>query len=166
MQALPLEIKVMKTQARIREWVQHFGEDGVYVSFSGGKDSTVLLHLVRELYPDVEAVFINTGLEYPEIQSFVKTFENVTFLRPKMSFVDVIKKYGYPLISKEVSECVSLGKKGSKRNDGKCSYRLKKLFGTALDNGLYKKSFGTCATEILRRNAEVYLKQRASGLIR
>ena len=133
LQALPLEIKVMKTQARIREWVQHFGEDGVYVSFSGGKDSTVLLHLVRELYPNVEAVFINTGLEYPEIQSFVKTFENVTILRPKISFIDVIKKYGYPLISKEVSECTSQAKESLKRNDGKYSYRLKKLLGTAID---------------------------------
>lgn len=95
LQSLPLEVKVAKTKQRIREWVTHFGKDGVYVSFSGGKDSTVLLHLVRELYPDIEAVFINTGLEYPEIQKFVKTFDNVTILRPKMRFDEVIKKYGY-----------------------------------------------------------------------
>lgn len=47
LQALPLELKVMKTQQRIREWVQYYGENGVVISFSGGKDSTVLLHLVR-----------------------------------------------------------------------------------------------------------------------
>lgn len=101
LQSLPLEVKVAKTKQRIREWVTHFGKDGVYVSFSGGKDSTVLLHLVRELYPDIEAVFVNTGLEYPEIQRFVKTFDNVTILRPKMRFDAVIRKYGYPVISKE-----------------------------------------------------------------
>ena len=56
--------------------------------------------------PEIKAVYVDTGLEYPEIKKFVKTFENVTILRPKMSFVDVIKKYGYPMISKEVSECV------------------------------------------------------------
>lgn len=78
----------------------------VYVSFSGGKDSTVLLHIARQVYPDIEAVFVNTGLEYPEIQQFVKTFDNVTILRPKMRFDEVIKKYGYPIISKEVSEKV------------------------------------------------------------
>ena len=67
LQALPLELKVAKTKLRIREWVNEFGVEGVYVAFSGGKDSTVLLHIVRQLYPEVEAVFVNTGLEYPEI---------------------------------------------------------------------------------------------------
>lgn len=102
-QGLPLSIKLIMTQQRIREWVREYGIDGVYVSFSGGKDSTVLLHIVRQMYPEIEAVFVNTGLEYPEIQKFVKTFENVTILRPKMRFDEVIKKYGYPLISKEQS---------------------------------------------------------------
>lgn len=103
MQSLPLSAKILMTKRRIREWYDYW--DGqVYVSFSGGKDSTVLLHIARELYPDIEAVFVNTGLEYPEIQSFVKTFDNVTILRPKMRFDEVIKKYGYPIISKEVSQ--------------------------------------------------------------
>ena len=56
LQALPLEVKVRMTQNRIREWVSEFGTSGVYVSFSGGKDSTVLLHIVRQMYPDIEAV--------------------------------------------------------------------------------------------------------------
>ena len=106
LQALPLSLKVSLTKQRIRQWVNEFGVEGVYVSFSGGKDSTVLLHLVRELYPNVEAVFCDTGLEYPEIREFVKTFDNVTWLKPKMNFRKVIEKYGYPFISKEVSECV------------------------------------------------------------
>lgn len=103
MQALPLGAKILMTKNRVREWVREYGEDGVYISFSGGKDSTVLLHIVRSMFPDVEAVFVNTGLEYPEIQKFVKTFDNVTILRPEMRFDEVIKKYGYPLITKEVS---------------------------------------------------------------
>lgn len=103
MQSLPLSAKILMTKRRIREWYDYW--DGqVYVSFSGGKDSTVLLHIARELYPDIEAVFVNTGLEYPEIQSFVKTFDNVTILRPKMRFDEVIKTYGYPMISKETSQ--------------------------------------------------------------
>ena len=106
LQALPLKLKVRLTQQRIREWVSEFGTDGVYVSFSGGKDSTVLLHIVRELYPDIPAVFCDTGLEYPEIRQFVKTFDNVVWLKPKKNFFQVCEEYGFPLISKEVSECV------------------------------------------------------------
>ena len=105
-QALPLEAKIIMSKQRIREFVSEYGIDGVYVSFSGGKDSTVLLHLARSIFPEIPAVFIDTGLEYPEIREFVKSFENVKWLKPKMTFKQVIKKYGYPFISKEVSDCV------------------------------------------------------------
>lgn len=112
LQALPLEVKITKTKQRLKEWIDEFGVDGVYVSFSGGKDSTVLLHIVRQMYPDVvKAVFVNTGLEFPEIVKFIKTFNNVDVIKPKTSYVEVIKKYGYPIISKEVSECVSGARK-------------------------------------------------------
>lgn len=47
LQALPLNVKIEKTKQRIREWIDRYGVDGVYVSFSGGKDSTVLLDIVR-----------------------------------------------------------------------------------------------------------------------
>ena len=106
MQSSPLSVKVALTKQRIREWVNHYGLDSVYVSFSGGKDSTVLLHIAREMYPEMKAVFIDTGLEFPEIRDFVKTFDNVDWVKSKMTFKQVIEKYGYPMISKEVSECV------------------------------------------------------------
>ena len=109
LQALPLERKVGFTAARIAEWYNHFNGK-VYVSFSGGKDSTVLLHLVRSLFPDVKAMYVNTGLEYPEIVQFVKTFDNVDIIRPKISFKQVIEKYGYPVIGKEVSQNLSSAK--------------------------------------------------------
>ena len=105
LQSLPLERKVLITQSRILEWYNYWNGQ-VYVSFSGGKDSTVLLHIVRNLFPDVEAVFVDTGLEYPELRAFVKTFDNVTCLKPKMNFRQVIDTYGYPLISKEVAKVI------------------------------------------------------------
>jgi len=66
----------------------------VYVSFSGGKDSTVLLHLVRSLYPEVPAVFCDTGLEFPEIKEFVRNTPDVTTIRPTMSFRKVLEIMG------------------------------------------------------------------------
>lgn len=128
LQALPLDIKIRKTQQRIREWVEYYGEDGVYVSFSGGKDSTVLLDIVRKMYPNIEAVFVNTGLEYPEIVDFVKQHENVTILRPKKNFRQVLTEYGYPVISKEVSATIEQ----AKQTPGGAKYQ--RLHGTS-DSG-------------------------------
>lgn len=90
---------------RIIDWYNYWGGD-VAVSFSGGKDSTVLLHLVRSIYPDVPAVFADTGLEYPEIRAFVKTIPNVVWVKPEMRFDKVIKEYGYPVISKDVAYAI------------------------------------------------------------
>lgn len=130
-QAMPLEDKICFTKRRIKEWINEFGVNGVYVSFSGGKDSTVLLDLVRQIAPEVEAVFVDTGLEYPEIKQFVKTKDNVTILRPEMMFNKVIEEYGYPIISKEVSECIDQARKAL--TTGKYQYRLDKLNGTHRD---------------------------------
>ena len=113
MQAWPLERKIQVTQTRILEWIQRWGEDHVYVSFSGGKDSTVLLDLARRVLPSIPAVFCDTGLEYPEIRKFVNTFENVTWIRPEKRFDEVIKECGYPIVSKEVSRCVRHARNGS-----------------------------------------------------
>ena len=104
MQSLPLEAKIVKSQQRIREWYEHWGGD-VYVSVSG-KDSGALLHLVREIYPEVPGVFCNTGLEFPEVVNTIKKLDNITWLKPKMVFTDVISHYGYPVVSKEQAQFI------------------------------------------------------------
>ena len=120
----------------------------VYVSFSGGKDSTVLKHIVDSMYDDVPAVFVNTGLEYPEIQKFVKEVQagkydcfnpNVEIIRPEMRFDEVIKKYGYPAISKEISEVI-YSVRNSKPGKTK-TVRMKRLSGELLDNQGNKSQF-------------------------
>lgn len=139
MQSLPLRAKIIMTQQRIRQWHEHW--DGqVYVGFSGGKDSTVLKHIVDGMYDNVPALFVNTGLEYPEIQKFVKDIKagkydcfnsDVEIVRPKMRFDEVIKKYGFPVVSKEVAQTVSEAKRNAAT--GKYTYRLKKLNGELVD---------------------------------
>ena len=90
-QSLPLNVKISLTRERIRQWVDEFGEDGVYVSFSGGKDSTVLLDIVRNVcdYKSIPAVFVDVPTQYPELRQFAKTIENVVIIKPKISFMDV-----------------------------------------------------------------------------
>ena len=100
---LPYELKLRLSEKRVIDWYNHFQGD-VYISFSGGLDSTVLLHMVRNvLYDDIPAVFADTGLEYPELVQFVKTFDDVTIIKAEKSFRQVIKEYGYPIISKETA---------------------------------------------------------------
>lgn len=113
-QSLPLELKVYKTIDNIREFVREYGVDECYVSFSGGKDSTVLLDIARKICPNIEAIFVNTGLEYPEIQKFVKTFDNVRIVYPKHTFREVISEWGYPIIGKETAHKIDYAQKGAK----------------------------------------------------
>ena len=126
LQNYPLWMKVEKTKARIREWYENYNGE-VYVSFSGGKDSTVLLDIVRKMYPDVEAVFSDTGLEFPEIRAFVKSKENVTIIKPDKTFKQVITEKGYPIISKSVSNCVRWARKNIE--DGKETVRVRQIRG-------------------------------------
>ncbi len=77
LQSLPLERKIEMTAQRIRGWYEHYNGN-VAISFSGGKDSTVLMHIARNHWMcdfDIKAVFVDTGLEYPEIRQFDLTEE-------------------------------------------------------------------------------------------
>lgn len=130
-QALPLQAKILMTQRRIRDWVEYWHGD-VYVSFSGGKDSTVLKHIVDGMYDHIPSVFVNTGLEYPEIQTFVREIKagrypcfnpDVEIIRPEMRFDEVVQRYGYPVISKQVADTVE----GARRNH--TSSRMLRLKG-------------------------------------
>ena len=145
MQSWPLERKIQVTQTRIIEWYMRWNGQ-VYVSFSGGKDSTVLLDLARRVYPNIEAVFVDTGLEYPEIREFVKTKDNVSWIYPikydkqkkewvKTNFREVIETHGYPVISKRVAGYVE----SSKRNPHckRAQYLKGEIENSLYGNGKY-----------------------------
>lgn len=132
MRAWTLQRKIQVTQTRLIEWLGRY-DWNVYVSFSGGKDSTVLADLAARVYQvfscpkrqdPLRLVFVNTGLEYPEIQKFVRDFAEwlkakykipveLEILHPSMTFPQVLSKYGYPVISKETAKVIYYARRGS-----------------------------------------------------
>ena len=112
MQAWPFERKIQVTQTRIMEWYLHYN-GACSISFSGGKDSTVLLYLARRCFPDIEAVYVDTGLEFPEVRAFAMAQPNVTVLKPSMRFDEVIRTHGWCYPSKDVARTIRYAHKGS-----------------------------------------------------
>lgn len=128
LQLMTFEEKVGITQTRILEWYVK-NENECYVSFSGGKDSTVLAHLCAQvcLMLNCKLVlwFSDTGLEFPELRKHVKSYSDwlknkfadldieVILDYPKdrngkrITFKEVVTKYGYPLISKEQAQYIN-----------------------------------------------------------
>lgn len=123
MQGWSLDRKIQVTQARIMEWYNRNNRK-CYVSFSGGKDSTVLADITSQvcLVFNCKLVlwFSDTGLEYPELRDHVKKFPQ--YLKEKYNievelimdypkdrsgkriiFKDVILNEGYPILSKNIS---------------------------------------------------------------
>ena len=144
--ALPLERKIQISQTRIIEWYTHY-KGNVCIAFSGGKDSTVLLHLVRQLFPDVRAVFSNTGLEYPEIRQYATSYPNVDVVSPKMRFDQVISTYGYPLIGKEVAEAIHYARKICRSQNGQVERERERERATASGRNCTAKESGVAGKQ-------------------
>lgn len=89
-------------------------ENNAYLSFSGGKDSTVLSALIDLAIPNnkIPRVFINTGIEYRAVVDFVKEFgekdTRLQIIKPSQNIKQILEKYGYPMKSKEHSNKVAI----------------------------------------------------------
>ena len=98
----------------VQKVIKKYGEDNFVISFSGGKDSTVLSKLIDIAIPnnDIPRVFINTGIEYKAIVDFVhekmKKDKRFIEIKPSMHLSMIFRKYGYPFKSKEHSQLVHL----------------------------------------------------------
>lgn len=96
----------------IKTTIEKYGEENFYLSFSGGKDSTVIHHLLDMALPNnkIPRVYSNTGIEYLAIVKFVKelqkTDDRIVILTPKKNIKQTLEKVGYPFKSKEYSQFV------------------------------------------------------------
>jgi 3'-phosphoadenosine 5'-phosphosulfate sulfotransferase (PAPS reductase)/FAD synthetase len=101
------QMLINKSRLKIEKVIEDKGIENIAVSFSGGKDSTVLKHLVESIDSSIISVFCNTGVEYKSIVDFVNTFDDVKIVEPRIRFPQVIQKYGFPVVSKEQSRYIS-----------------------------------------------------------
>lgn len=108
------EFILMDRVQKIKQIINQYGEENFYLSFSGGKDSTVLSALVDMALPEnkIPRVYANTGIELHMIRDFVYTMakadDRVIILKPFVSIKQTLEKYGYPFKSKIHSKCVNL----------------------------------------------------------
>lgn len=149
LRAMTLAQKVQTTVAKILEFYTRTNKK-CYVSCSGGADSMVLEDIVKRMYEvgiistPIKVVFDDTGLEEPTVRATALSIPNIVVVKPEMSFLEVLKTKGYPIISKETSECVVQARKcldkiraGAERERERTSYlyRLQRFTGT----GSYSK---------------------------
>ena len=93
----------------IKTTIDKYGEENFYLSFSGGKDSTVLHHLLDMALPNnkIPRVYSNTGIEYLEIVNFVKEMQEkddrIIIIKPSKNIKKTLDEVGYPFKSKEYS---------------------------------------------------------------
>lgn len=98
----------------IKNTITKYGEENFYISFSGGKDSTIVHHLIDEALPNnqIPRVFINTGIEYLDIVKYVKDLakndDRFVVYNSGVNIPNMLKKYGYPFKSKEHSHKVAI----------------------------------------------------------
>lgn len=175
--ALDLEDKEILTYEKLDQWYTAWGGK-CYVSFSGGKDSTVLAYLAARylssfrtpLYP-LTLVFVNTGLEYPEIQKFVneyagwlrREFPRITVelvrLRPKMNIRQVIEKYGYSIVGKDVAHRIETARRSPE------SRSMKLLRGEVLRSD-GEKSMYNCEKWGYLLSAPFLVSDRCCGIMK
>lgn len=161
---LDLETKIAKTKALI---VEYTTRHDAYLSFSGGKDSTVLLDIITKMGINMPIVFIDTGLEYPEIRKFA--LERATkVVKPDLTFVDVLKKYGIPVASKEQSSfveeiLVSGNKQSHNRLDGFGRFKLSRKWRPLLDAPF--KVSSKCCYHMKKKPATKYEKESGRSAI-
>jgi len=95
--------KLTHARALIQKTLYEFFNPAVALSF--GKDSFLVYLLVKQFKPDVPALFVNTGFEYPDTYKFIREMTkryniNLVMIPPKHSFWWVVERHGFPLYSK------------------------------------------------------------------
>jgi hypothetical protein len=113
-QSLPYEAKVQHAEIRAREFYNHPEINGNCHVSVGGLDSITLLMFLRSIGIYVPAVSVSS-LEDKSIQEIHKHL-GVVSLPPIKSKVEVLREFGFPVLSKEIAGKISLLQNPSDKN--------------------------------------------------
>ena len=117
----------------IKTTINKYGEDNFYISFSGGKDSTVVHNLVDMALPNnkIPRVFNDTGIEHNAIREFVNEIKDDRYviIHPNKNVRETLEKVGYPFKSKEHSNYVDMWQRGNRSSPSLKRYLTKESFG-------------------------------------
>ena len=160
--------------AKIRSINEQFDlEHNAYVSFSGGKDSTVLHYLIDEALPGnrIPRVFINTGIEYKLILKFVKEMaakdDRFVIWTVGKNIKNTLNNVGWPFKSKEHSLKLRMWKSGSRapsilkyfREVEGCNMPCPKSLMYQKDSSFNINISDRCCFEFKKKPAQEYAKQ-------
>lgn len=155
---------------KIKQVINQYGVDNFYLSFSGGKDSTILHYLIDMALPNnnIPRVFSNTGIEYNLIVDFVKNLaefdKRFVIIQPKINIKKMLEEKGYPFKSKDHSTKVYLFQNGSNcksinsyisRGNFGCPKCLKYQF----NNDFKLKISPQCCNELKKKPFKSYQKE-------
>ena len=129
MLSLDFNIKEKMAMRRVADFIDYFGEERVYVSFSGGLDSLVVLNMARQLVgSSIKAIYLDTYMEIPSMREFVYSYGDkvdLKCLKPKKTLKKIIEDDGFCFPSKEVAMCINYMRNSNDKN----SWAYKKMHG-------------------------------------
>lgn len=163
----------------IRDTIHKYGEEKFYLSFSGGKDSTVVHYLLDMALPEnqIPRVFSNTGIEYNAILKFVRDLgkEDDRFITiyPKQNIKQMLERVGYPFKSKEHSTKLGLWQRGSRsqyvlkyKNDSSANskYACPDILKYQFEEGVPFKVSEFCCHELKKKPFKRYSKESGRSI--
>lgn len=161
----------------IRNTINKYGEENFYVSFSGGKDSTVLHYIIDEALPNnkIPRVYINTGIGYNDILKFVKQMQKsdnrIQIVNSNVHIPSMLKQKGYPFKSKEHAHKLSIYQnrgmtkavdryvKGLRYNDTLSKFSCPKSLLYQFTDDFELKVSEKCCDELKKKTVHRYEKE-------
>ena len=135
---MPFRDKVLWAKKKIKEFFEVCIKDKsiteITVSFSGGKDSTVLLDLVMKVHKEIKCkipivMVYATEITFPSTIKFINdinqkyrniygdNLKQVQLVKPKKTWLKILSENGYPIYSKQVSTLINRVKNAKTMNN-------------------------------------------------